>query len=251
MKVTQNFRATELARRATTCRVLLVVGSDSEKLRGQLQLCLGQERLRIRTVYGSIEAGDAFLEWKPLLVIAEMGLEEGRLLERLARGRGNIDHVPVIAVTPRDDLGNRMVAYDRGVDDLIVTPFARDELVAKAVAWTRRTHRLGRSPLPVPVGDLELDILHHRVRGDACEIHLTSLEAALLCLLADNPGRVLSRDEILTTVWGADYDGGSNVVDRHVRSLRTKLHDSRRNPRYIETIPGAGYRFAPSTHQIA
>jgi two-component system, OmpR family, response regulator RegX3 len=95
----------------------------------------------------------------------------------------------------------------------------------------------------IRVGEVEIDLLHHRVRVDDNELRLTPLELSVLCLLAANAGRVLTRDEILDHVWGSDYAAGSNVVDRHVRSLRAKLRDDWRRPRYIATVPGKGYRF--------
>lgn len=95
----------------------------------------------------------------------------------------------------------------------------------------------------IRVGELELDILHRRVRIDGHDLHLTPLELSLLSFLAANAGRVLTRDEILDHVWGGDYAAGSNVVDRHVRRLRAKLQDDWRRPRFIATVPGRGYRF--------
>ena len=92
-------------------------------------------------------------------------------------------------------------------------------------------------------GQLEIDILHRRARIDGRDLHLTSLELSLLCLLASNGGRPLTRDEILDQLWGVDYAAGSNVVDRHVHSLRAKLRDDWRRPRVIATVPGKGYRF--------
>ncbi len=94
-------------------------------------------------------------------------------------------------------------------------------------------------------GELEIDLLHRRVRVDGRDLHLTPLELSLLYLLAANAGRVLTRDEILDHVWGAEHLAESNVVDRHVRSLRAKLQDGWRQPRYIATVPGKGYRFVP------
>ena len=87
-------------------------------------------------------------------------------------------------------------------------------------------------------GELEIDMLHRRVRVDGQDLHLTPLELSLLYLLAANAGRVLTRDEILDHLWG-----GSNVVDRQIRTLRAKLQDDWRRPRYIATVPGKGYRF--------
>jgi DNA-binding response OmpR family regulator len=95
----------------------------------------------------------------------------------------------------------------------------------------------------IRVGELEIDILHRRVRVDGRDLRLTPLELSLLYLLAANAGRVLTRDEILDHVWGGDYAADSNVVDRHIRDLRAKLRDDWRRPRYIATVPGQGYRF--------
>ena len=95
------------------------------------------------------------------------------------------------------------------------------------------------------LGDLEIDILNRRVRACETELHLTSLALSLLYLLAANAGRLLTRDEILDHLWGTDYMPESNLVDRHVHNLRTKLQNHSRQPRYIATVPGRGYRFIP------
>ena len=96
------------------------------------------------------------------------------------------------------------------------------------------------------LGDLEIDILNQHVRAGTSELHLTGLEQALLYLLAANAGQVVTRGEILDTLWGTDYVTESNVVDRHVRSLRVKLQNDWRRPRFIATVPGKGYRFLPT-----
>jgi DNA-binding response OmpR family regulator len=95
----------------------------------------------------------------------------------------------------------------------------------------------------IRVGDLEIDLLHRRVRVAGHDLHLTPLELSLLYLLAASAGRVLTRDEILDQVWGSDDAVGSNVVDRQIRNLRAKLRDDWRRPRYIATVPGIGYQF--------
>src|SRR5918994_3547059 len=102
----------------------------------------------------------------------------------------------------------------------------------------RRKYRDAAEFTPVlRLGDLEIDILNRRVRVGDTELHLTSLEQSLLYLLAANAGRLLTRNEILDYLWGADYVAESNLVDRHIRNLRTKLQDDWHQPRYIATIP--------------
>jgi DNA-binding response OmpR family regulator len=93
---------------------------------------------------------------------------------------------------------------------------------------------------------MQLDILNRRVRIGDDDLHLTGLEQSLLYLLAANAGQIISRDQIMDSLWGVDYAAGSNVVDQHVRSLRSKLQNDWRKPRFIETIPGKGYRFMPT-----
>ena len=134
-----------------------------------------------------------------------------------------------------------------GADDILTVPFFPEELVARILAVMRRTYRTDISFTPtIRLGDLEIDILNRRVRAGTSDLHLTAMEQSLLYLLAANAGRVLSRDEILDVVWGSDYVADSNVVDRHVRNLRIKLQNGWREPRYIATVPGAGYRFLPT-----
>jgi DNA-binding response OmpR family regulator len=100
-------------------------------------------------------------------------------------------------------------------------------------------------------GALEIDLLHRRARVDGHDLRLTPLELSLLYVLASNPGRILTRDELLDQVWGSDFSAESNVVDRHVRDLRAKLRDDWRRPRYIATISGKGYRFVLTTEDHA
>jgi DNA-binding response OmpR family regulator len=111
----------------------------------------------------------------------------------------------------------------------------------------RRTYHtsIGFTPA-IRLGELEIDILNRRVRAGTSDLHLTPLEQSLLYLLAANAGKLLTRDEILDSLWGVDYMADSNVVDRHIRNLRAKLQNNWRWPQYIATVPGQGYRFIPT-----
>lgn len=123
-------------------------------------------------------------------------------------------------------------------------PFSPEELVARMLAVLRRTYHENVTFTPVlRLGDLEIDILNRSVQIHGKALHLTSVEQNLLYLLAANAGQLLSRDEILDQLWGADYVAESNVVDRHIHNLRVKLQNGWREPRYIATIPGQVYRF--------
>jgi DNA-binding response OmpR family regulator len=189
------------------------------------------------------EASAAVAEWSPHLVVLDMDIEGSTMLKQFAAAtpRGGL---PVIALTRRGDLKSKLEAFEQGVDDILTVPFSPEELVARVVAVMRRTYRDAAVFTPVlRLGDLEIDILNRRVRAGDTDLHLTSLEQSLLYLLAANAGRLLTRDEILDCLWGADYVAESNVVDRHIRNLRLKLQNHSRRWRYIVTVPGRGYRF--------
>jgi len=204
----------------------------------------GQCSIRIaQTVEG---ATAALTGWRPHLAILDMEIAGGAILERF-RSTQEGRRLPVIAVTRQGDLLARLAAFARGVDDVLTIPFFPEELSARTLAVMRRSYSEVVEFTPMlRLGDLEIDIRNRRVRSGGTNLHLTPLERSLLYLLATNAGRVLTRDEILDNLWGADYMAESNVVDRHIRSLRTKLQDHSRRPRYIATVPGRGYRFVPT-----
>jgi len=101
----------------------------------------------------------------------------------------------------------------------------------------------------IRLGEMEIDIVHREVRAGSSVIPLSGIEQNLLYLLASRSGHAFSRDEILDAIWGPDFVAESNIVDRHIRSLRVKLQDDYRHPRFIATVPGEGYRFLPSLAQ--
>lgn len=151
--------------------------------------------------------------------------------------------LPVIMLTALDDVRNKVLALEGGADDYVTKPFAFEELVARIRAVTRRSDQGSSSVLRF--GDLEIDLLAHRVSRSGTVLELSRREFALLEYFARNPGRVLSRQQILLAVWEYDFEGESNVVDVYVRYLRTKLGSlGVRN--LFTTIRGSGYRFDPS-----
>jgi len=188
-------------------------------------------------------ASAAIADWKPHLLLLDIDLEEGAGIQLIDEARAG-GPIGVIALTRRSDLRGKLDAFERGADDYISVPFVPDDLVARARAVIRRTHGNPGELVPrLQIGDLEIDVLNRKVLAGDHELHLTSLEQALLYLLAANAGSVLTREQILDALWGTDFVIESNVVDRHVRALRAKLQNDWHKPRYIETVPGTGYRF--------
>jgi len=207
-------------------RVLLVIGD--RPLANTIDLTLQHGHYLRRVAERVTEAKAVIAEWRPHLLVVDIDTETGG----------------VIALTRRSDLRGKLDAFERGADDYIGIPFVPDDLVARARAVIRRTHGSAGDLIPrLRIGDLEIDVLNRKVLAGDHELHLTSLEQALLYLLAANAGSILTREQILDALWGTDFVIESNVVDRHVRALRAKLQNDWHKPRYIETVPGAGYRF--------
>ncbi len=222
-------------------RVLLVIGDNA--LANTVGLTLQHLRYARQVVATVAEGKSAIEHWRPHLVLVDIDVEAGRAIQLIDEALAH-EPIGVIALTRRSDLRGKLDAFERGADDYIAVPFVPDDLVARAHAVIRRVHGGAGELVPrLRIGDLEIDLLNRKVLAGERELRLTSLEQALLYLLAANAGTVLTREQILDAVWGTDFVIESNVVDRHVKALRAKLKDDWHKPRYIETVPGTGYRF--------
>ena len=214
-----------------------------------IELTLNHGLFVVRTASTLAEAEGILVEWRPHMSVVDMDREDGpELLVRLgASNTMRQSRTPVLGLTRRGDLRTKLKAFDLGVDDILTVPFSPEELLARAIVISRRASGIDLPIIPaIRLGDIEIDIVHRQVRAGDSVIHLTSIEQSLLYLLASRAGRVVSRDEILDAVWGTDFLAESNIVDRHVRSLRIKLQNDYRHPRFIATVPGRGYRFVPT-----
>ena len=231
-------------------RVLVLL--DEPLVAELIRLTLNHGVYVTRTAPHATAALDILAEWQPDLALLDMDLAGHDLLHQMGGDRGTGTRIPVIGLTRRGDLKTKLAAFEQGVDDIMTLPFSLEELLARVLVITRRTY--GEHPPLRPVlqlGDLQLDILTHRVTIGGHQLHLSGLEHSLLYLLAANAGQLITRDQILDTLWGADYIAGSNIIDLHVRNLRTKLQDDYRKPRFIATVPGRGYRFLPTGAEAA
>jgi DNA-binding response OmpR family regulator len=185
---------------------------------------------------GVILADDGAID----LVLLDISLPDVSGHEVLSRIRARRPGLPVLMLTARDDLDNKVRALDAGADDYLTKPFAFEELLARIRALTRRSDQ--ESAAEITAGDVRLDLLARRAwRGDQV-IELSNREFTLLDYLLRHPNQVLSRTQILFAVWEYDADPSSNVVDVYMGYLRRKLGD----PSPITTMRGAGYRYDPT-----
>ena len=153
----------------------------------------------------------------------------------------------MLGLTRRGDLKTKLQAFDLGVDDILTMPFSpRSCSPGPSSSPAVRRAPTGRSCPTIRLGEIEIDILNRAGPGRRFRVHLSGIEQSLLYLLASRGGQVVTRDEILDVIWGTDFVAESNIVDRHVRSLRIKLQNDYRHPRFIATVPGEGYRFIPT-----
>jgi DNA-binding response OmpR family regulator len=213
-----------------------------------IELTLNHGLFVVRSASTLVDAETILGEWRPHLAIVDMDHDDGAALLRDVRASDRLtrNQMPVVGLTRRGDLATQLRAFELGVDDILTVPFSPEELLARSLAVSRRA--FGSEPPIVPtitIGEMEIDIVNREVRAGDSVIHLSAIEQSLLYLLASRGGRVVTREEILDAIWGTDFVAESNIVDRHIRSLRIKLQNDYRRPRFIATVPGRGYRFIP------
>jgi DNA-binding response OmpR family regulator len=171
------------------------------------------------------------------LVLLDLGLPDVDGSEVCRRMR-TVSAVPIIVVTARGEEGERVLGLELGADDYVVKPFGLRELVARIRAVARRSQPALESPGSQRIGNVEIDRRTRRVRVDELEIALSPKEYDLLALLAEDPGAVVARDQIMDEVWDPHWYGPTKTLDVHVASLRKKLGDASA----IETVRGVGFR---------
>lgn len=225
----------------TDIQILIV--DDEPALRAMLRKYLTAEGFLIGEVGNGIDAISSLQNSPPDLVILDVGLPGMDGFEVLRQVRTFSD-VPVIMLTARADEIDRVVGLSVGADDYVAKPFSPRELVARINAVLRRTRTSGQFQSDaMEFEGLSIDPRSREARADGTLVELTALEFNLLIALAENPNRVLSRQQLLDRVWGWDHFGGDRVVDVHIGGVRRAIRDDASNPRFIDTIRGAGYKF--------
>ena len=223
--------------------MLILIVEDEAAISRFLERGLGAHGHRVICARDGEEGIRLALDEPVDLVLLDISLPRLDGRETLRRIRLRRPDLPVLMLTARDDMRNKVGALDEGADDYLTKPFVFEELLARIRALTRRTGQPEASRLKTD--GLTIDLLsRHAWRGDR-KIELSSREFALLEYFMRHPGQVLSRQQILSAIWDYDFEPNSNVVDVYVRHLRNKV-DPPDEPSLFQTVRGAGYRFEPT-----
>ena len=223
-----------------TYRILLA--DDERDLRDMLHAYLSNEGFEVKAVSNGQAALEAALGGQPDLVILDIGMPGLDGFEVLRRLRSQ-SQVPVIFLTAKTEEVDRVVGLTVGADDYVTKPFSPRELTARIRAVLRRGRMTTVGESLLSFEGIEINMAGREVWRDGEAVDLTTLEFDLLAALAGAPGRVLTREHLLETVWGWDYFGVDRVVDVHISNLRKLLGDDPSEPAVIATVRGVGYKF--------
>ena len=223
-------------------RILLV--EDEKPIRDAVTAYLErEEKYSVVGVGDGQSAVEEFEKHQFDLVILDLMLPK-LTGERVCRAIRDTSEVPIIMLTAKGEVDDRIIGLQLGADDYLVKPFSPRELVARVGALLRRARQDSEPQLEVlDFGELVIDVSGHKVSVNKHEVELTASEFKLLTTLARYPGRVYTRMELVEKVLGYDFEGYERTIDSHVKNLRAKLGDHPRNPKWLYTVHGVGYRF--------
>ena len=223
-------------------RILIV--EDELPMRTALHDCLAGQGYRVLLAADGESGLEKALEERPDLLLLDLMMPriDGFALCADLRRRGR--SVPVLMLTAKGRVEDRVRGLDCGADDFLCKPFSREELLARVRALLRRTHSWSESLSSLVLGDVRIDFRQQRAWRGAASLHLTPKEFAMLQLLASRAGTPVSREKFLDVVWGYTAFPTTRTVDKHIVGLRTKIERDPERPRWIETVHGIGYRLA-------
>lgn len=219
----------------------ILIIEDEPELVKVLRSYLEQANYEVLTAYRG-DAGLSMWEHKnPDLVILDLNLPGMDGLD-VAREIRRKSETPIIILTARVEETDRLIGLELGADDYVVKPFSPREVVARVRAVLRRASGAHPAPSVLRLGDLEIDLDAHRVSKAGVNIDLTPTEFSLLAVLFSHPGKAFTRLSLLEASQGNAYEGYERTIDAHIKNLRAKIEPDPKNPTYIETVFGVGYR---------
>ncbi|WP_037604434.1 response regulator [Streptacidiphilus rugosus] len=228
---------------------VLVVDDEPQMLRA-LKINLQARKYAVSTAADGAEAIREATRAMPDAIILDLGLPDMDGVKVLERVR-SWSSVPVIVLSGRSDSSEKVAALDAGADDYVTKPFAMNELLARLRAALRRPTAEGTETLTSVIGSWTVDLLTHTIRrtsDDGTEpalLRLTPTEWKILIVLLQQPGRLVTAGQLLTSVWGPGYEKNNNYLRVYFTGLRRKLEPDPSHPRHLVTEPGLGYRYQP------
>jgi two-component system response regulator MprA len=241
--VDQNSQLQAQQTNLTTAPVLVI--DDEESIIDLIKLGLKYEGFEVVAADSGEEGIAAAQRTNPVFIILDWMLPDMDGLEvcRLLRSNPTTRDIPILLLTAKGEVVNRVEGLNTGADDYLTKPFNFEELVARIRAILRRLNHssAAESSQVLTVGDIELNMATHEVTRAGRQIDLTVTEYNLLQLFMNHVGQALDRQTILNQVWGYDFLGETNIIEVYVRYLREKLEDVPSSPRYVQTIRGVGY----------
>jgi DNA-binding response OmpR family regulator len=229
-----------LAIEPRTPRILII--EDELPMRTALADCLTSEDYRVITAAdGAIGLNKAIAE-KPDLILLDLMMPRLDGFGVCAELRRLGHSTPILILTAKGQIEDRVRGLDLGADDYLVKPFSMDELLARVRALLRRFERAGKNLCELALGDVRVDFPRQQAWRKKQELHLTVKELAILRLLAEAEGEAVSREKFLDVVWGYASFPTTRTVDMHIASLRGKIETDPENPKWIKTVHGVGYR---------
>ena len=223
----------------------ILVVEDDRSLREGLAMNFRLRGYRVLTAATGDEGLRAAFDGQPDLVVLDLMLPGVDGLEILEELRSREVDVPVLILSARDRLQDKVRGLEIGADDYMTKPFQLPELVARVEALLRRRRSERRAATALGFGDVRIDPEGRRVTVRGAEVALSAREFDLLALLAGSPGRAFTREAILEKVWGWSFEGTARTVDNFIRSLRQKVEADPAQPRHLVTVRHVGYRLEP------
>jgi len=205
---------------------------------------LEREGIRITAAYTGLEALECVLKEKPDLILLDVMMPRLDGFAVCAELRKIHSHVPILFLTAKGMVQDRVKGLDAGADDYLVKPFSTEELLARVRALLRRTRREQQPLRHLQLGEVKIDFAAQTFLRDGQPVHCTPKEIAVLRLLAENAGEPVTRERFLDVVWGYGAFPTTRTVDNHIAMLRTKIDTDPENPRFIQTVHGVGYKLA-------
>ncbi len=219
----------------------ILVVDDEQKIVEIIKAYLEREGYQVLTAFDGKTALDLALSRHPDLIILDLMLPEISGWDVCRRLRKESE-VPIIMLTARDEVTDKIIGLEMGADDYVTKPFDPKELVSRVRAVLRRTEPKTLPKNVIQIAGLTIDIEKRQVHRDEITIELTPNEFELLRVMAENPGQVFSRMQLLDKVQGDAYEGYERTIDSHIKNLRKKMEIDPEHPRYIITVYGVGYK---------